>query len=188
MRPPRTVPGRAGRAALGGLAVVAAATLLAGCGIAASTVPIPTVEPSPTQVLSAAVTVTANQIDQALHGVGLTVIASPVPYRPGESPTLAQTPRLVLKAQLPDDDAQGFIVVYDFPTPQAAFAGGSELAAYLASGPGRVQFPNDAQHVIRQVGSTLVFYSWSPVNSPNGHAADVGTALDTLGVDIPIVR
>ena len=61
-------------------------------------------------------------------------------------------------------------MVYDFPTPQAAFAGGSELAAYLASGPGRVQFPNDAQHVIRQVGSTLVFYTWSPVNSPNGHA------------------
>ena len=111
-----------------------------------------------------------------------------VPYRPAESPLLTAAPRLVLQANLPGDDAHGFIAIYDFADAAGAYAAGTEMADYLASGPGRIQFPNDAKHVIRQVGSTIVFYTWSPANSPEAEAAKVATALETLGLEIPIVR
>jgi hypothetical protein len=165
-----------------------AGSLLASCGIAASTVPIPTSAPSSAPVLSAAVTVAAGQVQNALRSVGLTSAIPPLPYRPGESPTLAAAPRMVLQATLPDDETHGYIVLYDFATPGMALAAGREMAAYLASGPGRVQFPTDAVPVLRQVGPTLVFYSWSPSASPDGRAGDVATALGTLGQGIPVVR
>jgi hypothetical protein len=185
----RIGPEAAARAAARATGAVALALVLAGCGIAASTgVPVPTASPSPAPVLSAAVSVTAVQIDAALRAVGLSSSVSPVPFRPGESPTLTSAPRLVLKVTLPDDEAGAFIVIYDFRDAQAAFVAGSEMAAYLASGPGRIQFPNDAQAVIRQLGSTLVFFSWSPATARDPRTASIATALDTLGVDIPIVR
>jgi hypothetical protein len=62
------------------------------------------------------------------------------------------------------------------------------MAAYLASGPGRVQFPNDARHVLRQLGPTLVFFTWSPTVSPDPSVAALAGALETLGTGIPIVR
>jgi hypothetical protein len=112
----------------------------------------------------------------------------PVAFRPGESPLLAAAPRLVLRALLPDDATHGFIVVYQFADDAAARAAGTEMAAYLASGPGRIQFPNDARHVLRQVGPTLVFFTWSPAASPDPRVAGLAGALETLGTGITIVR
>jgi hypothetical protein len=171
------------------LAIIAAtAVLLAGCGIGASTVPIPTAVPSPSQVVSAGVNATAGQVTAALRTTGIVAGPAIVPYRPAESPLLAAAPRVVLQAILPGDDAHGFIAIYDFADAAGAYAAGTEMADYLASGPGRIQFPNDAKHVIRQVGSTVVFYTWSPATSPEAEAATVATALETLGLEIPIVR
>jgi hypothetical protein len=172
----------------GSLLALGLSLVLAGCGIAASTVPIPTTAPSSAPVLSDAVSVAAVQVQDALRAVGLSATVSPVPFRPGESPALAAAPRLVLKAVLPDDEGHGFIVLYDYSTAPLAYAAGTEMAAYLASGPGRIQFPPDAEHVIRQLGSTLIFYTWSAANSPEAAAADVAAALGTLGLGIPIVR
>ena len=62
------------------------------------------------------------------------------------------------------------------------------MAGYLASGPGRIQFPNDARHVLRQVGSTLVFFTWSPAASPDPKVGALAAALETVGTEIPIVR
>jgi hypothetical protein len=168
--------------------LAAAAVLLAGCGIGASTVPIPTAVPSPSQVVSAGANATAGQVTAAVRAAGIVAEPANVPYRPAESPLLTAAPRTVLRAILPGDDAHGFIVIYDFPDAAAAYAAGTEMAHYLASGPGRIQFPNDAKHVIRQVGSTIVFYTWSPANSPEAEATTVATALETLGLEIPIVR
>ena len=173
--------------ALGGLSVALAASL-AGCGIAASTPAIPSPSTGPTPFVSGAATATAGQVEAVLKAANIVAGISPVPFRPAESPTLATAPRLVLKATLPKDDTQGFIVIYDFPDASHAYAAGSEMAAYLASGPGRIQFSPDAQHVIRQVGSTIVFYTWSPPEPPSPGAAAVATALGTLGLEIPIVR
>jgi hypothetical protein len=169
--------------------VVVLVVPLAGCGIAASTaVPVPTAVPSSTPFLSGAASVTAVQVDAALRAVGLSSVISPVPFRPGESPSLASAPRLTLKTLLPEDDAGAFIVIYDYKDAQTAFDAGSEMAAYLASGPGRVQFPNDAVAVIRQVGSTLIFFSWSPATALDPRTGDIAKALGTVGVNIPVVR
>ena len=168
--------------------LTASAVLLAACGIGASKAPIPTAAPSPTQVVSAGADATAGQVTAALRSAGIVAQPALVPYRPAEPPLLAAAPRVVLQAILPGDDAHGFIAIYDFADAAGAYAAGSQMAGYLASGPGRVQFPNDAKHVIRQVGSTIVFYTWSPANSPEAEAATVATALETLGLEIPIVR
>lgn len=168
--------------------VAALAVALAGCGIAARTVPIPTAEPTPVITPSTTLEVTRLQVETALRAANLAVIVPQVPFRPGESPALAAAPRLVLQAVLAGDPTHGFIVVYDFPDAGTAWGAGNEMAQYLASGPGRVQFPPDAEHVLRQVGSALVFFTWSPDNSADPRAADVVTALSSLGAGIPIRR
>jgi len=161
---------------------------LAGCGIAARTVPIPTAEPTPATTPSTTLQVTRLQVESALRASNLAVIVPQVPFRPGESPALAAAPRLVLQVVLAQDPTHGFIVVYDFPDAGAAYAAGTEMARYLASGPGRIQFPPDAEHVLRQVGSTLVFFTRSPGNSPDPRSADIAQALGTVGVGIAIRR
>jgi hypothetical protein len=169
----------------------ALAAALAGCAPAASgpsATPTPALSQPP--ALSAAVAETADRVAAALGSVGLTATAlppQPVAFRPGESPLLAVAPRLVLQALLPGDASHGFIVVYQFADDAGARAAGAEMAAYLASGPGRVQFPNDARHVLRQVGPTLVFFTWSPAVSPDPKVASLAGALETLGTGIPIV-
>jgi hypothetical protein len=174
-----------------GLAVTVS-LVLAGCAPTAST-PNPTAAPvlSQAPALSGAVAATADRVAAALGSVGLTVTAvppQPVVFRPGESPLLAAAPRLVLQALLAGDANHGFIVVYDFADDAAAGAAGAEMAGYLASGPGRIQFPNDARHVLQQVGPTLVFFTWSPAASPDPKLATLAGALETLGTGIPIVR
>jgi hypothetical protein len=164
------------------------ALVVAGCGAGASTLPIPTVAASPTQAVSASVMATASAIDQALSAIGLASTPAQVPFRPGESPTLAAAPRMVVQAILPNDPVHGMIVIYDFADAGAALAAGNEMAGYLRSGPGRVQFVPDSVHTLRQVGSSLVFFTWSPANSPDPRTADIATALQTLGTAIPIVR
>ena len=180
--------GRVGRVGRVECASLALAVALAGCGIAARTVPIPTIEPTPVYSPSTALQVTRLQVESALRAVSLAVIVPQVPFRPAESPALTAAPRLVLQAVLAQDPDHGFLVLYDFPDPGAAYAAGTQMAGYLASGPGRIQFVPDAQHVLRQVGSTVIFFTWSPLNSPDPHTADIATALSTVGVGIPIRR
>lgn len=162
--------------------------VVAGCAGGATSLPQPTAVASPAASMSAAIAATASQIGSTLRTAGLISGVSPVPYRPAESPALADASRVVLKADLAGDDPQGFIVVYDFPDAGRAYAAGTEMAAYLASGPGRVQFLTNARFVMRQVGSTLVFYGWTPSDAPEPGAGAVATALGSLGVEIPIVR
>ncbi len=168
--------------------VAALAVGLAGCGIAARTVPIPTAEPTPLITPSTTLEVARLQVESALRAANLAVIVPQVLFRPGESPALAAAPRLVLQAVLAGDPDRGFIVIYDFRDAGTAWAAGNEMAQYLASGPGRVQFPPDAEHVLRQVGSSLVFFTWSAGNSSDPRAVDVVAALSSLGAGIPIRR
>ncbi|MFH1475321.1 MAG: hypothetical protein ABIG85_05620 [Chloroflexota bacterium] len=67
-------------------------------------------------------------------------------------------------------------------------AGAAELAAYVTSGPGRVQYAPDVRHVIRRVGSTVVFFPWSPASSPDARTADVAAAVATVGTEVPLPR
>lgn len=129
---------------------------------------------------------TRTDVARALSAQGLQLDDSARPYRPAEAPAFATAPRVVLRAVLPDDPDHGLIVVYEFSSPVAATAAAGEQAAYVASGVGRVQFPPDSRFVIRVVGATAIFFTWSPASSPDARTAFIGDALDKLGLEVAV--
>jgi hypothetical protein len=169
-----------------GLALVAALSL-AGCwGADIAAPPAPTGATAAPSV-SAAMAATRAQLTGTLHAAGISLVDAQDPYRPAESPALRAAPRVVLQAFLPNDPGQGRIVVYDLGDPQAAYQAGREMAAYLGSGPGRVQFAPDAKFALRLVGSTVVFSTWSAANAPDPAGGDrLMTLLQSVGITVPI--
>lgn len=174
------------RAVLVVAVVAATALLVAGCGPAATRAPGP--DPTPRPTISPAVGATQVQLDGALRARGLVLEATELLVRPGEPPSFAAVPRTAFRAVLADDPAGGLIVVYELPDVAAAATGAAELAAFVTSGPGRVQYPPDVRHVIRQVGSTVVFFFWSQASSPDARTADVAAAVATVGTEVPLPR
>jgi len=166
--------------------VTTAALLAAGCRPAATRAPGP--DPTPRPTTSPAVGAVQVQLDGALRARGLVLEATEIVARPGEPPSFAAVPRTTFRAVLADDPAGGLILVYELPDIGAAATGAAELAAHVTSGPGRVQYPPDVRHVIRQVGSTVVFFPWSPASSPDARTADVAAAVATVGTEVPIPR
>lgn len=175
-------------AAVRTVALLAVAAMLAGCGLAASRVSIPPQASSAASAYPPTVADTRRLVVDALARDGLVLADAVQPFRPPESPSLVAAPRGVFQVVLPDDPNHGYIVVYAFRDAAAAAAAGQEQAAYVGSGPGRIQFPPDAQLVIRQVDTTLVFYSWSPANSTDSRAPAIATDLATVGLGVPIAR
>ena len=139
-----------------------------------------------TGAAGSATAVTRGDVARALAAQGIQVEDAARPYRPAEAPAFATAPRLVIRAILPDDPDHGLLVIYEFADPTAASAAAEEQAAYIASGVGRVQFPNDARFVIRVVGSTAIFFTWSPAVSPDERTASIATALEGLGLGVTV--
>jgi hypothetical protein len=161
---------------------LAALLALAGCSPtdgAAVTYPVGSVGPDKT--VSPAVAQTRGQLVQALGGQNLILNDTQSPYRPPESASFASAPRAVYQVTLPADPNGGFVVVYEFNDTSTATAAAEELQAYLATGPGAVQSPLGTHHVIRQVGTTVVYYSWLPGSSKDPGAEAIQVALETLG-------
>jgi hypothetical protein len=133
--------------------------------------------------VSPAVEQTRAAIAAALAPLGLQLQDAQQPFRPAESPMLADAPRAVYQVVLPQDPDGGFIAVYEFRDASQAVDAGNEYAGYVGSGgPGKVAFPIDAQHTIRQVGTTLILYSYSPAGSADPGAPKIAEALKTLGI------
>jgi hypothetical protein len=173
------------------LASLAAALIVAGCGVSAGRSPRvtpPVAIPGPGATTSPAVAQTRAAIVGALASVNLILDDPQVPYRPAESSSLAGAPRTIFQAVLPDDPGHGYIVVYEFRTVADAAAAANEQASYVASGPGRVQFPVDAQFILRRVGTTVVFHVYSRESSTDRRGADVVAALQRLGDTVPVPR
>jgi hypothetical protein len=173
------------------LTAILAACLTAACGTGPGIDRPATFPPTsigPGEATGADVAAARVALAQALDTLSLQLSDPQVPHRPGESTLLAAAPRAVFQAVLPDDPTHGFISVYQFADEDAATAAGREQAAYVASGPGRVQFPPDTRFVIRVLGPTVIFFAWSPANSPDAQTPDIQAALETVGVGIPIPR
>jgi hypothetical protein len=168
--------------------VVAAATRVSGC--AAEAGPEPSVAPAtvaPSYAVSAAVALTRAELVRVLGARNLVLDDADVPFRPPEAPRFTMAPRAVYQVILPDDPGEGFIVVYDFLDAGTAAGAAAEQATYLASGPGRIQSAEGTRHVLRQVGPTVVAYSWVPAGSQDARAPAIQEALETLGTafDVP---
>ena len=163
-----------------------AGSMVAGCGIAAST---EAPQATPTLALpsySPAIAETRRQVVAALATSSLQLQDATQPFRPPESPTVTAAVRGVFQVILPADPSHGYIVVYEFRDQSSAASAGAELAAYLGTGPGRIQFTPDTQHLIRLVGTTLVTYSWSPANSTDTRSDPIPADLNTLGTAIAV--
>jgi len=102
-------------------------------------------------------------------------------YRPGESPTLIGVPRRLVQAVLPSDPTGGYVVIYEFAGANEADAAGRDFVAYLHSGTGAIQYPADEQFVLRRIGTTLVFFAWSPALSPDAEVARMAATIDKVG-------
>jgi hypothetical protein len=183
----RLTRGRNGLVLLPGLAAVSLAVVsitLAACGLGATGVPRSVAPPSvePVATVSAAVGQTRAAIAAALTREQIELQDTAQPFRNAESRRLAAAPRAVFQAILPDDPDGGYVVVYEFRDSSAAVDAGNEFASYLGTGAGRIQFPTDAQHTIRQLGTTLIVYSWAPSTSPDPGSPKVAAALATLGI------
>jgi hypothetical protein len=164
-----------------------AAVLIAGCG--ANDVPgpsLPAESVGPGMTVSPAVSQTRIELVRALGEHNLVLADTQAPVRPAESPLLGAAPRAVYQVILPKDPSHGYIVVYEFPDQARAAAAAAEQQAYRATGPGRVQTPLGSVSIIRQVGSTVVFYEWLPEGSTDDSAPGIQQALETVGVGFPV--
>jgi hypothetical protein len=169
------------------LAILAAiALVMAGCGFAANDVEQPSPAITPQASLSSTLQICRDQLSQALGAAGLSLSTPSVPYRPAESPTMTNASRYVGQVVLPGDPDHGFIVVYEFQDPATAYAAAREQATYIGSNQGRLQFLPDTKFTIRQLGSCVIFYAYSPTASTDPRSPDIGTALETLGEAIPV--
>ena len=146
----------------------------------------PAASVTPSKGVSSAVLLTRVELVRVLGQHQLTLTDTQAPYRPAEAPLLAAAPRVVYQVVLPKDPQKGFIVVYEFTDQSGAASAAAEEAAYLATGPARVQTPPGTVSIIRQVGSTIVFYAWLPEGAQDDSAPGIQAALETLGIGFPV--
>jgi hypothetical protein len=163
--------------------VVAFALTLGACATTRATFPPPGATTGPA---GAAADATVRQVIAAAGAKGVAVQPADRPYRPPEGPLLVAAPRSVLQATIPNDPDHGYVVVYQLAGPTAAATAAADEAAYIASGPGRVQFTPDTRYVLRVVDSTVVFFHWSPETSPATQLSDLAESLATVGSGVPI--
>jgi hypothetical protein len=168
---------------LAAIALIAVSLGAAGCGESAASVPA---SPTPQASLSGSIALARGQIQQALAVRQVQLQTPQTAYRPPETPAFAAAPRAVVQAVLPTDPQHGYIVIYEFPDAAAAAQAATAEAAYVASGPGRVQFLLGTQFVMRQLGSTIVFFAWLPGDSADPMEPAVAQALETIGIEIPV--
>jgi hypothetical protein len=133
-----------------------------------------------------AVAQTRAELVKVLGSRNLVLQDSSAAFRPPEDPRFTSTPRALYQVILPDAPSEGFIVVYEFGDPTAASEAATAQAAYLASGPAKVQSAFGARHVLRLVGSTVVMYSWVPEGVADPRQPDIQAALETLGTGVAV--
>jgi hypothetical protein len=146
----------------------------------------PAASPIGSPAIGAAAEATRQAIFGALGRQNLIVAPTASPFRPPESRPLAAAPRNVYQVTLPTALDEGFIVVYELPTEGDAIAAAGAQRDYLASGPGRVQAPPGTDHVIQQLGSTVIVYDWVPGGSQDEAAPRVAEALRTIGTTFAV--
>lgn len=170
------------------VALLVLAGLVAACSptTTAPGITYPPESAAPATADTAAIDLAVATLVTALGGQDLVMQPTQSPFRPAEGPALAGTPRAVYQVVLPDDPSHGFLVIYDLPDPTRAAAAGADQAAYLSSGPGRVQTPIGTRHVIRQLGSAIILYSWIPGSSTDERTPRIQDALETVGVAVPV--
>ena len=173
------------RRALSALVAGALALVIAGCAGATNRTTFPPIGTTP-QPAGDSTAATKQQVIAALAAVGLQAVEGDRPYRPPEGPLLAAAPRSILQVPLPDDSDPAFIVIYALGSPDDAVHAAKDHVQYIGTGNGGIQFAPDTQFVLRVVGSTVLFFTWSPANSPDARTATIAQTLSAIGTEIPL--
>jgi len=170
----------------------AVALAVAGCASDASSpvqpirAPLTAAPLGPTRTASPAVIPTRAALVAALADRQLVLSDAQRAFRPIEAPGLNDTSRAVYQVLLPDDPDRGFIAVYELPDETRAVQAAQDQAAYLASGPGRIQAPSGTIHVIRAFGPTMILYSWHPEAGRDPSEPAIQDALESIGTGVPV--
>ncbi|HUG48440.1 MAG TPA: hypothetical protein VMP67_08520 [Candidatus Limnocylindria bacterium] len=160
---------------------------VAACTAAPPADPAATAIP-PMATPSAAVGAAAALVEQQLAEAGLDLLQSPLDYRPGEPGIVQAAPRAVYRASLAQPN-EGWVVIYDLGSADAAQAAGDAFAAYLGSGVGQTNYPRDAQFALSRVGQALVFSWWSRERTGDAARAEaVFEAIRRVGQPIDVRR
>jgi hypothetical protein len=170
---------------VGALTVVGGSALACGTGSGPVTVPASL---GPVGTVGQATGDTFEILRRELGRRSITLVDYEAPFRPAEGPILTTAPRMNYQAQLPADPEKGVVVVYELPDTMAALEAAEDQAAYLGSGPGRVQYPDPARHVIRVLGDTVIFYTWIPESAEDPLTPEVAATLATLGTGVDVPR
>ena len=177
-------------AAAAALALAALATAFGGCGGTPAEVTPPAASgPPPSQLPPATgpgAAATRAALFAALRDADLVIAESAFPYRPAEAAPLAAAPRNVYQVALQGEPEEGFIVVYEFATDAEAVDAAKAQHAYLSSGPGRVQSPPGTDHVLQQLGPTVIAYEWLPADARDPAAPRIAETLRTLGTSFVV--
>ena len=171
------------------VAVIAFGAVLAvaGCaGVEPSIAPSPPAAQPSAAPIGPAGEATRLELFRALGDARLIVDISRLPFRAPEIEPLAAAPRAVYQVTLPAETNRGFITVYEFPTEADAIAAAKAQHDYLASGPGKVQAPLGTDHVLRQLGATVIYYSWLPAAAIDPSTPRVAEALRTIGTGFDV--
>jgi hypothetical protein len=175
----------AARLTLAALIALGAAAC-APSGTAPITPPAAVATAGPARTVGPVVAQTRTELVRALGGHNLILQDSAAPFRPPEDARFTVTPRALYQVILPQAPQEGFIVVYEFPDPTAAAEAAAAQAAYLATGPAKVQSALGARHIIRLVGPTVVLYSWVPGGAEDPLQPGIQTALEGLGTGVTV--
>jgi hypothetical protein len=168
--------------------VILAAT---GCGTAtrgaspAANVTYPPASTRPVLASDPAVQELRSRLATALAARGLPLADVNVPYRPAEAAPFAAAPRAVLQVQLPANPTGGFISIYAFADPAAATSAAHAQADFLASGPVRVESPLGTVHVIRIVGTNVIYFHWLPAASDPSESG-IQAVLEMIGTGVAV--
>lgn len=166
------------------------ACLAVGACSQSSAPPPPQAPPAPalgpSRTVGPAVAQTRAELVRVLGTRNLVLQDSQAPFRPPEDGRFTTAPRALYQVILPEAPTEGFIVVYEFGDPTAAAEAAIAQAAYLASGPAKVQSAFGTRHILRLVGSTVVMYSWVPEGVQDPRQPDIQAALELLGTGVPV--
>jgi hypothetical protein len=126
-------------------------------------------------------------IRQALSIDHLDLEPATRPYQPAQPAGLIGVPRSAYQVQLSDPEGE-ILLVYAFTDPDAARAGAQELADYLSSNPGKINFAGDTLFHVAHLGSTVILTWFSPSQSADPTAARGAFDLvSTVGAEVPVL-
>jgi len=176
----------------GAILAVGLAVACAACGAAPVTTPPPpggSVAIVPAEPgLSAAEATSVTLLRRSLASGGFQLSPVNQPVQPAVPTSFGATPVVVYRIELADPD-QGFVLIYDFPTPSAADTAASDLARFLASGFGQTTYPVDAEFSVASLGADVIFTWWSPGQASDPSVTQAAVALvAVVGITVPVIK